>query len=234
MRRYHLAALTFIAFASVSAVSQTFTIDQPQTKSNKKSAVKVVRPDEVKVSPVHTTPAASNKLGSKKGTEPQPRFEEANPAATTAKVGARRTKRAKKAIPQPAVRHPEVEVATVTPAAVSKPAPPPLEALPSLSRLSTSELQHKIESSLLGNPNIPSASGVIVRVTDTEIHLGGTIANGKEKLEAERLAQSYGGNRLFKDDLQIAGSQSVSASQPVTSNAGIPTTVGNSFSTPKL
>jgi osmotically-inducible protein OsmY len=98
-----------------------------------------------------------------------------------------------------------------------------------MSRLSTAELQQRIESGLRNDRLLGSASNLKVHVTDTEIVLDGVAANAQQRVEAIRLAQSYGGNRKFKDQVQIAGSKSPTASAPVNANLGTPSTVGNNF-----
>jgi hypothetical protein len=227
MRLSPIAPLIAVCLAVSPAIAQTFTIEQP--KSNKKGTVKVVRPGEV------TVDSPSNKAEMKSATKAK-KFEEANPAPSEAQAQAKApvrknaVKTAKKANPKPIAPPPQPEVAeTRKPAAPVQ--PPALDPVPTLSHMSTSELQQKIEAALRSNPNISSASGVRVRVSESEIRLEGTIANGREKIEAARLAQSYSLNRLFKDQLQIAGSQAVVTSQPATSKTGAPTTVGNNFNT---
>ncbi|MEO8725535.1 MAG: BON domain-containing protein [Acidobacteriaceae bacterium] len=206
MRWYPIAALAVAAFAAVTAVSQTFTVVQP--KASKRSVTKVVRPGEVTVNRPANTKGANETIA-------KPTIKEENVSPTAgADVHARRTAKrravktagatkapAKAAAPAP---EPAPEIAA---APVAKAAPPALEPVPTLSKLSSAELQQRIESALRENANIVGAHGINVRVTDSEIRLEGTIANGQQKLEAERLAQSFGGNRLFKDQMVVAGKQ---------------------------
>ena len=42
-------------------------------------------------------------------------------------------------------------------------------------------------------------------VTDDAIDLSGTVATGKEKQTAKRIAQSYAGNRKVKDHITVSG-----------------------------
>jgi outer membrane biosynthesis protein TonB len=230
MRRTFPALLLILSFAAL-AHAQTFTIDQPKAKAN---TTKVVRPDAVTVTP---EPAKTEAKPTAKAAHPKPKFEETVPAAAAAKKPAHKpaVKSAKKTAPPKPTPAPEPtpEVASAAPSPKpSKPAPAPLEPVPSLSPTNPAELQQQIEAALRDNPNT-SASGVQVHVTATEILLEGTVANSKQKVEAERLAQSYGGNRRFKDNLQIAGSQSAVATQSVTGNTGVPTTVGSNFNAPR-
>ncbi len=75
-------------------------------------------------------------------------------------------------------------------------------------------LQGRIQQALQSEPTI-SASHVSVSVTDSAIELSGTAASTKDKETAERIAQSFDGNRKFTDNLVVTG-QALGAN----SNAG--------------
>ncbi|HEY0565248.1 MAG TPA: BON domain-containing protein [Terriglobales bacterium] len=233
MRWYRLIAPLVLVFAfACGAKAQTFTIDQPGANANNKGKVKVVRPGEVSVTPEKPSAAAKKRAS-------QPEFSEVKPAGTakkTANLTAKKTSKSAKKLASkpvsPPVSQPPAEVAANTPPPEppkAKPPQPELQPLPTMSRLSTAELQQRIESGLRNDRMLGNASNLKVHVTDTEIVLDGVAANSQERLEAIRLAQSYGGNRKFKDQVQIAGSKSPTASAPVNANLGTPTTVGNSF-----
>jgi BON domain-containing protein len=241
MRWYRLIAPLVLVFAfACGARAQTFTIDQPGANANNKAKVKVVRPGEVSVTPETTSSTATKKKPS------QPEFSEVKPpskstksanldakrASKSAKNGVKSAKKVASKPVLPPVSQPPAEVAVSAPPpepSKAKPPQPELQPLPTVSRLSTAELQQRIESGLRNDRMLGNASNLKVHVTDTEIVLDGVAANSQERLEAIRLAQSYGGNRKFKDQVQIAGSKSPTASAPVNANLGTPTTVGNSF-----
>ena len=63
-----------------------------------------------------------------------------------------------------------------------------------------------------------SNDSINVNVTDTEIDLSGTVASGKEKQTAKRIAQSYAGNRKVKDHLTVSGKGQDNVSNPSHNN----------------
>ncbi len=65
-------------------------------------------------------------------------------------------------------------------------------------------LQGRIQQALQNEPTL-SASHVSVSVTDSAIELSGTAASTKDKETAERIAQSFDGNRKFTDKLLVTG-----------------------------
>jgi len=80
-----------------------------------------------------------------------------------------------------------------------------------------SDLQTQIQSALKNEPTL-SNDTINVAVTDTEIDLSGTVASGKEKQTAKRIAQSYAGNRKLKDHLTVSGKGQDNVSNPSHSN----------------
>lgn len=219
-----LLRLTFALSLFVAAASaQTFTVDQPKSNANRKAAA---RPGEVSVTPDAKT--------AKKSRTAAPKIEESAAAPSAAATRKRHvTKRAAKAAP----KKPLAAAPAPVEEAVSTPPPPrpvakgpDLQPVPSLTALNNQQLQDEIEKALRSNANTPSAQGVHVAVTDTDLTLTGTIASGREKVDAVRLAQSYSGNRLFKDELKVADSRRVMNTQPTGSNTGVPNSVGNGTS----
>jgi osmotically-inducible protein OsmY len=69
---------------------------------------------------------------------------------------------------------------------------------------STDQMRSQIETALKNEPTL-SSSNVMVNVTDTEITLSGTVATGKDKQTAKRIAQSYAGNRKVVDHITVKG-----------------------------
>lgn len=219
-----MRSLVKLAFALsifvVAASAQTFTVDQPKSNTNRKS---VARPGEVSIAPDTKT--------AKKPRTSAPKIEESAAAPSAAATGKRHVaKRAAKASPKKSLAPapaPVEEAANTPPAPRPIPKGPDLQPVPSLTALNNQQLQDEIEKALRSNANTPSAQGVHVAVTDTDLTLTGTIASGREKVDAVRLAQSYSGNRLFKDELKVADSRRVMNTQPTGSNAGVPNSVGS-------
>ena len=220
MRLLPRLALAFSLFTAAGIASaQTFTIDQPKNSANPKSAT---RPNTVSITP-------DTKTARKPHSAPSAKIEETTPAPGAAATAKHHTtkhavKATKKAAPAPA---PVEEAVSAPPPPAPKPKAPELEPVPSLTQFNNQQLQDVIEKAIKNNPNTPSAQGVQVAVTDTELTLKGTIANGREKMDAVRLAQSYGGNRLFKDELKVADSRRIVNTQPTGTNTGVPNSVGN-------
>ncbi len=69
---------------------------------------------------------------------------------------------------------------------------------------SDAALQGRIQEALRNEPTL-AASHISVNVTNTAIELSGTAASGKDKQTAERIAQSFDGNRQFNDKLVVTG-----------------------------
>ena len=67
-----------------------------------------------------------------------------------------------------------------------------------------STLQSQIENALRNEPAL-SNSHVTVNITAESIDLSGTVGSSKDKLAAERIAQSFDGNRRLNDNLMVTG-----------------------------
>ena len=66
------------------------------------------------------------------------------------------------------------------------------------------DIQGQVENALKNEPTLSNDS-ITVSVTDDTINLSGTVASGKEKQTAKRIAQSYAGNRKVKEHLTVSG-----------------------------
>jgi osmotically-inducible protein OsmY len=66
------------------------------------------------------------------------------------------------------------------------------------------ELARQIADALHQEPNL-AHDRIIVSVNDTEITLNGSVANGKEKQTANRIAQSFASNRKVIDAITVTG-----------------------------
>src|SRR3954469_19457936 len=75
----------------------------------------------------------------------------------------------------------------------------------------SASLQSTIQDKLKSEPML-SSSSVNVNVTDATIELSGTVATGKEKQTAERIAQSYAGNRKLVNRITVSGGNGNSSS----------------------
>jgi len=72
------------------------------------------------------------------------------------------------------------------------------------SQESNTSLQSKIEQALRSQAGL-AASHVSVNVSYTEIALSGTVPSTQDKLTAERLAESFDGDRKLNDNLVVTG-----------------------------
>src|SRR5207302_11263423 len=75
----------------------------------------------------------------------------------------------------------------------------------------SASLQSTIQDKLKSEPML-SSSSVNVNVTDATIELSGSVATGKEKQTAERIAQSYAGNRKLVNRITVSGNGNSSSS----------------------
>ncbi|MGB7554312.1 MAG: BON domain-containing protein [Candidatus Korobacteraceae bacterium] len=64
--------------------------------------------------------------------------------------------------------------------------------------------QSRIENALRNEPTLRD-SHIVVNVSTESIDLGGTVGSSKDRQTAERLAQSFDGNRKLNDNLMITG-----------------------------
>ncbi len=88
------------------------------------------------------------------------------------------------------------------------------------------DIQMQVQNALQKEPTL-SNDNITVSVTDDAIELNGTVASGKEKQTAKRIAQSYAGNRKVKEHLTLAGQgsenknpDSNTTNPPVSTNPG--------------
>ena len=91
-------------------------------------------------------------------------------------------------------------------------------------------LQSTIQQKFKSEPLL-SSSSVNVNVTDSAIELSGTVSTGKEKQTAERIAQSYAGNRKVVDRITVTGNSNTSPTgqaTPVQPNGSAPTSANPS------
>lgn len=65
-------------------------------------------------------------------------------------------------------------------------------------------LQSQIENALRDEPTLGN-SHILVNVSTESIDLGGTVGSSKDKQTAERIAQSFDGNRKLNDNLMTTG-----------------------------
>jgi osmotically-inducible protein OsmY len=73
-----------------------------------------------------------------------------------------------------------------------------------------SMLQSQIENAIRNEPSL-NTSHVVVNVSAESIDLSGTVGSGKDKLNAERIARSFDGNRKLNDTLMITGQKPVNS-----------------------
>lgn len=85
-------------------------------------------------------------------------------------------------------------------------------------------VQSQIENALRNEPAL-TATHVGVSVTDTAIELSGTVGSSKDKLAAERIAQSFGANRKLSDKLTVTGHghSDMAQDHPAMNNSGTST-----------
>jgi osmotically-inducible protein OsmY len=95
----------------------------------------------------------------------------------------------------------------------------------------SASLQSTIQDKLKSEPML-SSSSVNVTVTDATIELSGSVATGKEKQTAERIAQSYAGNRKLVNRITVSGNGNSSSSSgqatPVQPDKSAPTSANPS------
>lgn len=71
--------------------------------------------------------------------------------------------------------------------------------------MSNDQLKAQIENALRNEPTLANAN-IAVEVTDSNIDLAGSVPTSNDKQTAERIAQSYSGNRQLTDHLNVGSS----------------------------
>jgi osmotically-inducible protein OsmY len=66
------------------------------------------------------------------------------------------------------------------------------------------QLQQQIQTALKNDPSLSNSTIMVSLATDS-IELSGDVATGKEKKTAQRIAESYAGNRKMKNNITVAG-----------------------------
>lgn len=110
---------------------------------------------------------------------------------------------------QPTSKDPTTPSSTGTPGSLPSSTAPDQPATQGANTVSSSDLQAQLQNALKNEPTLAN-DNINVSVTDTEIDLSGAVANGKAKLTAKRIAQSYAGNRKVKEHLTVGGQDNVS------------------------
>ena len=103
-----------------------------------------------------------------------------------------------------------------TPSSSEQPQPPSGQQTPGTTAAAGGDIQMQIQNALQKEPTL-SSDNINVSVSDDTIDLNGTVASGKEKQTAKRIAQSYAGNRKVKDHLTVSGQGSNDNKTPDTS-----------------
>lgn len=176
MKRVSLIFAT-LALGTSLAVGQTST-NTPQATSQQKPAVQ--------------SDIQNNAAGSVSPSQ--------NPTATT-----------------PATANPNPTTPDPTAPTTQQPAPPPQEQrpqgqsptvpqgeapLPSSNVSDSSSLQQQLDQAFQSEPSL-NGSKIDVAVTDSQVHLTGSVPTNKDKVTAERIAKSYAGDRKVIDKVAV-------------------------------
>ena len=95
--------------------------------------------------------------------------------------------------------------------------------------MSNDQLKSQIENALRNEPTLSNAN-VAVAVTDSNIDLSGSVPTANDKQTAERIAQSYSGNRQLTDHLNVGTSSGMSSQSGTTGMSGAASSSGISGS----
>lgn len=79
--------------------------------------------------------------------------------------------------------------------------------LPSSNVSDSSSLQQQLDQAYQSEPSL-NGSKINVEVSDSQVHLTGSVPTNKDKITAERIAKSYAGNRKVVDKMSVGGSAS--------------------------
>ncbi len=122
----------------------------------------------------------------------------------------------------PTTANPNPTTPDPTAPTTQQPAPPPQEQrpqgqsptvpqgeapLPSSNVSDSSSLQQQLDQAFQSEPSL-NGSKIDVAVTDSQVHLTGSVPTNKDKVTAERIAKSYAGNRKVIDKVTVAPNSS--------------------------
>ena len=189
--------LALVAAITATAVSQEIVIEP--TNGRPQTATHISRPASVDATPVESK-KASAKPANASGQQPARRAAKKAPAKQLAK-DEKATPAAKPAVPPATVASAPVEAA---------PAPKRIPERPEWALSDTRDvrsMQTEIASALANDPKL-SGSSIEVKVDDGSVLLQGHAAGTEERLQAERLAQSYAWNRKVVDKIAVTSGAS--------------------------
>lgn len=97
--------------------------------------------------------------------------------------------------------------------------------------MSNDQLKAQIENALHNEPTLANGN-VAVTVTDSNIDLSGSVPTSNDKQTAERIAQSYAGNRQLSDHLSVGSSSGMSPQSGTTGMSGSSSSTGSTSTAP--
>ncbi len=179
MKRVSLIFAT-LALGTSLAVGQTST-GTPQSAPQQKPAV----PSDVQNNAAGSVTPSQNPTATSPTT--------ANPNPTTPDPTAPTMQQP---VPPPQEQRPQGQSPTV----------PQGEApLPSSNVSDSSSLQQQLDQAFQSEPSL-NGSKIDVAVSDSQVHLTGSVSTNKDKVTAERIAKSYAGSRKVIDKVSVTGS----------------------------
>ena len=233
--RIRTSALISVASLLLCAplAAQTFeVVQQPQKKSSTTAkpatkAAETKKATSIKSTPVkdtNTAPAA--KSASKSASAKTSKNSKSTLAAKKKAADAKKVEEAKAT--EPAATE---TVATAPKKEEVVPPPAPFKSnLPGaviVTGEDTQALKSQIETALQRDPSL-MGSALNVSIDDKGVELTGQVNNGKERVAARRIAQSYSGNRRVQDKITVLGqpdtqvAQKPTAAQSTDSGANLP------------
>jgi osmotically-inducible protein OsmY len=88
------------------------------------------------------------------------------------------------------------------------------------------QLQQQIQTALKNEPTLSNDS-INVNVAADKIELSGTAASGKEKKTAQRIAESYAGNRKVENHITVSGQGQGASGMSSSPSSNPPSSSGN-------
>jgi hypothetical protein len=189
MKRIFLFLAT-LALGTSLAVGQTSTNSPRQTSPEQQ---KPGLPSDVQNNAAGSVTPSQNPTAATPAT--------ANPNPTTPDPTAPTTQQA---APPPREQRPQGQSPTV----------PQGEApLPSSNVSDSASLQQQLDQAFQSEPSL-NGSKIDVAVSDSQVHLTGSVPTNKDKVTAERIAKSYAGNRKVVDKVTVTPNPSQSNQTP--------------------
>lgn len=213
MRKQSRLWILALGLLAVGAAAQEIVIEP--TNGHEQTTHRSARPVTLDTATMPAQPVVKSDAHAGTQLNAQPKTQSAAPAGST-RIAAKPAKKTSQIAekpqtppiePKPSEPASSAAVKSEVPEAVA-PAPRKIHAPPAWAMADTRDdhtLKSEIATALARDPKL-TRSSIQIEITDAEVTLSGTANSTEERLQAERLAQSYAWNRKLVDHIEVVPS----------------------------